>query len=174
MKFNECEGPEITADVVERTRKRMRDKKTAGIDDITTEVLKALDGTPLEIVTKLCNKIYSTGHIPDDMKNSIFVTLPKKQRAIVCTDFRTISLMSHVMKLLLRITLDRIEQKVEEEIGETQSRFRRGKGTREGIFNLRTILERYLEVQRDVYVCFIDDEKAFDRVYHDEIMKCFK
>ena len=63
---------------------------------------------------------------------------------------------------------------MEEEIGETQSGFRRGKGTREGIFNLRTILERYLEVQRDVYVCFIDYEKAFDRVYHDEIMKCFK
>ena len=78
------------------------------------------------------------------------------------------------MKLLLRIILDRIEQKVEEEIGETQSGFRRGKGTREGIFNLRTILERYLEVQRDVYVCFIDYEKAFDRVYHDEIMKCFE
>ena len=45
---------------------------------------------------------------------------------------------------------------MEEEIGETQSGFRLGKGTREGIFNLRTILERYLEVQRDVYMCFID------------------
>ena len=99
MKFNEFEGPEITADEVERARKRMRDKKTAGIDGITTEVLKALDDTSLKILTKLCNKIYSTGHIPNDMKNSIFFTLPKKQRATVCIDFRTISLMSHVTKL---------------------------------------------------------------------------
>ena len=167
MKLNKCEGPEITADEVERVRKRMRDKKTSGIDGITTEVLKALDGT-LKILTKLCNKIYSTGHIPNDMTNSIFATPPKKQRATVCTDFRTISLMSHVIKLLLRIILDCIEQKV------TQSGFKRGKGTREGIFNLRTILKRYLEIQRDVYVCFIDYQKAFDRVYDDEITKCFE
>ena len=111
MQFNECEGPEITADEVEGARKRMRDKKTADIDGITTEVLKALDDTSLKILTKLCNKIDSTGHISNDMKNSIFVTLPKKQRATVCTDFRTISLMNHVMKLLLRIILDRIKAK---------------------------------------------------------------
>ena len=42
MKFNECEGPETTADEVERGRKSMKDKKTAGIDGITAEVLKAL------------------------------------------------------------------------------------------------------------------------------------
>ena len=70
MKFNEFEGPEITADEVERARKRMRDKETAGIDGITSEVLKALDDTSLKILTKLCNKIYSTGQavwgsIPD-------------------------------------------------------------------------------------------------------------
>ena len=48
------------------------------------------------------------------------------------------------------------------------------KGTLEGIFNLRTVLERYLVVLKDVYVCFIDYEKAFDRVYHVEIMKVWK
>ena len=81
--------------------------------------------------------------------------------------------MGHVKKLLLRIISDCIEQKVVEEIRETQSGFRRGKGIREGICNLRNILVRYLEIQRDVYVCSIDYEKAFDRVYHDEIMQCF-
>ena len=50
--------------------------------------------------------------------------------------------MSHVMKLLLKIILDRIESKIEKEIGETQFGFRRGKGTQEGIFDLRTMLER--------------------------------
>ena len=50
----------------------MRDKKTASINGITTEILKALDGTSLKISTKLCSKIYSTGHIPNDTKNSIF------------------------------------------------------------------------------------------------------
>ena len=47
-----------------------------------------------------------------------------------------------------------------------------GKGTREGIFNLRMICERYSEVYRDVYACFIDYEKAFDQVNHEKIIKC--
>ena len=52
--------------------------------------------------------------------------------------------------------------------------FRKGKGTREGIYNLRTINERYLEKQKDVYICFIDYEKAFYRVNHDKLMEKWK
>ena len=55
-----------------------------------------------------------------------------------------------------------------------QSGFRPGIGTREGIFNLRTILERAIEVQQDVYICFIDYTKAFDRVNHSKLIECLK
>ena len=78
------------------------------------------------------------------------------------------------MKLLLRIILDRIDAKIESEIDDCQSGFWSGKGTREGIFNLRTIVERCMEEQKDVSVCFIDYEKAFDRVYHSKIMQCME
>ena len=71
------------------------------------------------------------------------------------------------MKVLLKIILARNEKKVEAEISENQSGFRPGKGTRKGIFNLRIIIQRYLEVQKSVFICFIDYEKAFDHVYHD-------
>ena len=152
----------------------MKDKKAAGMDGINTEIIKALDGTSLRTLTKLCNKIYSTGYIPDDMMNSVFITLPKKPKAINCTEFRTISLMSHIMKLLLRIILDRIDAKIESEIDDCQSGFRPGKGTREGIFNLRTIVERCMEEQKDVFVCFIDYEKAFDSIYNSKIMQCME
>ena len=57
------------------------------------------------------------------------------------------------------------------EIGETQSGFRTKIGTREGILNLRIILEKYLEIHKKVYLCFIDYEKAFDRVYHQKLME---
>ena len=80
--------------------------------------------------------------------------------------------MSHVLKLILRIWLGRNEMKIDQEISSNQSGFRPRMGTREGIFNLRTILERYLEFGKDVYICLIDYEKAFDRVYHEQIMKC--
>ena len=69
--------------------------------------------------------------------------------------------MSQVTKLLLKI-----------ELGDAQSGFRQGKGTREGLLNLRLICERHLEVQKDVYICFLDYEKAFDRGRHEPLMKC--
>ena len=53
-----------------------------------------------------------------------------------------------------------------------QSGFRPGTGTREGIFNLRTICERATDVQKDKYICFIDYTKAFDRVKHFKMMEC--
>jgi hypothetical protein len=166
------DGPSITQDEVSEAIKKMKDRKATGVDEIPTECLKALDTTSLKILTDLFNKIYKTGYIPNDLAQSIFITIPKKPKALECSDFRTISLMSHVMKALLKIILARNEKKVEAEISENQSGFRPGKGTREGIFNLRIIIQRYIEVQKPVYICFIDYEKAFDRVYHDRIMQC--
>ena len=80
------------------------------------------------------------------MKQSIFVTLPKKPKAQNCTEFRTVSLMSHVTKLLLKVIQQRITDKIDKEVSRLQSGFRPGTGTREGIFNLRTICERAIDV----------------------------
>ena len=80
--------------------------------------------------------------------------------------------MSQITKLLLKIVMDRMKMKVEAELDDAQSGFRQGKGTREGLLNLRLICERHLEVQKDVYICFLDYEKAFDRVRHEPLMQC--
>jgi len=148
--------------------------KAPGPDDIYAEALKALDEHNLKELTKLCNLIYDCGHWPDDLKHSTFITIPKKPKAQDCTEFRTISLMSHVTKVLLKVIQSRIRQKVEQEISEVQSGFRPGVGTREGIFNLRSICERSLEIQKDVFICFIDYSKAFDNVKHHIIIDCLK
>ena len=163
-------GPIFLKSEVENARRKMKDRKACGVDGIRTESIKALQGVSLDILTDLCNEIYQSGYLPDDLSTSVFITLPKKPKAIECTDYRTISLMSHVMKLILQIIIARVDSKIESEISDNQSGFRPGKGTREGIFNLRTIIERYLEVQKIVYICFIDYAKAFDTVYHEDIM----
>ena len=165
-------GPSISTEEVESALKSMKDGKATGIDEIPTECLKALSAESLSILTELCNKIYSSGYIPDDLLHSVFIKLPKKPNALECSEHRTIALMGHVMKLLLKIILERNEEKIEREIGDCQSGFRPKMGTREGIFNIRTVIERYLEKQRIVYICFIDYEKAFDRVFHERIMDC--
>jgi len=164
-------GPDIMEAEVRYAIKKMKKLKAPGPDNITTESLKALDEDNIKTLTAICNKIYSTGYIPSDMLDSTFITIPKKPKTMECCEHRTISLMSHVMKLILRIIIERNDGKIEQEISESQSGFRPQRGTREGIFNLRTIAERYLDVDKSVYICFIDYEKAFDRVYHTEIMK---
>ena len=82
------------------------------------------------------------------------MTIPKKPKVLKCSDIRTISLMSHVMKALLKIILAHNKKKLEAEISENQSGFQPGKGTREGIFNLRIIIQRYIEVQKPVDILF--------------------
>ena len=134
-------------------------------------MLQALDEIGIDKITELCNKIYDTGYIPDDMRKSTFIPISKKAKAVNCTDLRTISLMSQVAKTLpKKIILLCNSTVIDQEIGENQSGFRERKGTREGIYNLRTINERYLEKQKDVYICFIDYEKALDRVNHDKLI----
>ena len=167
-------GPIILKEEVKKAIDTLRPGKAPGEDEITTEMLQALDEIGIDKITELCNKIYDTGYIPDDMRKSTFIPIPKKAKAVNCTDFRTISLMSHVTKILLKIILHRNSTVIDREIGENQSGFRKGKGTREGIYNLRTINERYLEKQKDVYICFIDYEKAFDRVNHDKLIEKLK
>jgi len=81
-----------------------------------------------------------------------------------CADHRTISLISHASKILLKILTKRLEAKAEMFIGKTQFGFRRGCGTREAIGVMRTLCERSLEHDNDVYICLVDFEKAFDRV----------
>ncbi|GFS21892.1 LINE-1 reverse transcriptase [Elysia marginata] len=65
----------------------------------------------------------------------------------------------------------RIRRKIKPEIADEQYGFVEGKETTNAIYTLRTLIQRAIEVQKDVYLCFIDYTKAFDRVRHDEIMK---
>ena len=167
-------GPSITSAEVKHDIKKLKNNKATGTDLIAAEMLKALDDGPIEKLTQLCNEIYNTGYWPKDLKESIFIPIPKKPKATRCQEYRTISIMSQVTKLLLKIVMDRMKMKVEAELDDAQSGFCQGKGTREGLLNLRLICERHLEVQKDVYICFLDSEKAFDRVRHEPLIQCLR
>ena len=157
----EIEGEEILISEVEKAIRDLKTGKACGKDGITTEMIKALDESGIKAITDLCNKIWcNTGVIPSNLNDSIFVRLPKKAKAMDCNEYRTLSLISHVLKVLLRVILLQNRSMIEKEISETQSGFISGKGTREGIFNMRMICERYLDVNKKVFACFIDYEKA--------------
>ena len=154
--------------------KEMRNNKAAGLDGIQAEMLKALDDYGIAQLTQLLNSIYETGHLPPGLLESVFITLPKKPKVMECGDFRTISLMSHIVKILLKIILKRNQVLLSENSGETQFGFKSGFGTCDATFTMRIITEKCLEKGRDLYVCFIDYAKAFDRVQHQKVFECLR
>ncbi|WP_419587778.1 RNA-directed DNA polymerase, partial [Thiolapillus sp.] len=83
-----------------------------------------------------------------------------------CQNFRTISLISHPSKVMLKIILNRLKPQVEKIIAEEQAGFRAGRSTTEQIFNPRILCEKYLQHQQELYHVFIDFKKAFDKVWH--------
>ena len=82
--------------------------------------------------------------------------------------------MPHTLKIFLKVIQARIGSKIDEEVGPTQFGFRPGSGTREGIFCYNILAQKHLEVDKDMYTCFIDYSKAFDRVHHDQLIQCLE
>ena len=87
----------------------------------------------------------------------------------LCQNYRTISLISHPSKVMLKIILNRLQPQAEEINAEEQACFSAGRSTTEQIFNLRIICEKYLQHQQNLYYVFIDFKKAFDRVWHEAL-----
>ena len=169
------EGLDITREEVHYAVSLSKNRKAPGPDGIYSEVIKILKNEEsLNVIVKLFNMVYRSGVIPSDWLQSTFVTLPKKSSAKRCSDYRLISLMSHFLKIFLKIIHRRIYAKCESFMGESQFGFRNGFGTREALFSIQVLVQRCRDVCVPVYACFIDYEKAFDRVQHEKLMKILK
>ena len=113
---NRGDMPDIAADVespitrreVEHALRGMPENKSPGPDGITTEMLVAAGEVGILELTELSNTIHNQGSFPSELIKSIFITLPKVNETIKCEKHQTISLMSHVTKLVLRIVINRI------------------------------------------------------------------
>src|SRR5437867_2267338 len=103
----------------------------------------------VQIMTRLINKIYKSGFIPEDFRKSILVPIPKVSKAQECTDFRTIALISHASKVLLHVIKRRIAPIIKRQLGDSQMGFRKVKGTRDSIFQLRMISERITQMNKE-------------------------
>ena len=123
----------------------------------------------IEILTSICNKIWKTGEWPTTWTQSLVITLPKIGNLHLCQTYRTISLISHPSKVMLKSILNRLQPQAEEIIAEEQAGFRAGRSTTEQIFNLRIPCEKYLQHQQNLYHVFKDFKNAFDRVWHEAL-----
>ena len=103
------------------------------------------------------------------LKNSVFIPIPKKGNAKECSNYRTIALISHGSKVMLKILQARPQQYMSHELPDVQAGFRKGRGTRDQIANISWIIEKARAFKKYVYFCFIDYAKAFDSVDHNKL-----
>ena len=99
-----------------------------------------------------------------------FHTTAQKAGTVQCDEFRTISLMSHLTTILLKIVSQRMKSKILQEIDVCQYGFRADCGTRNAVVNLKVLSQRSIQMQTDIYLCFVDYTKAFDRLVDNELM----
>ena len=113
----------------------------------------------------------SSGHTE---KRSVIIPIPKKGNAKERSNYCAIALISHASKVVLKILQARLQQYVNCELLSVQAGFRKGRGTRDQIANIRWIMGKAREFLKNIYFCFIDYAKAFDCVDHNKLWKILK
>ena len=148
--------------------------KATGGDRIPVELFQILKDDAVEVLSSICQQIWKTQQWPQYWKKLVFIPIPKKGNAKECSDYRTISLISHSSKIMLKILQARLQQYVNCELPDVQAGFRKGRGTRDQIANICWIIAKAREFQKNIYFCFIDYANAFDCVEHRKLWKILK
>ena len=98
-----------------------------------------------------------------------FHSNPEERQCQKCSNYHTIALVSHASKVMLKILQASLRQYVNRELTDVQAGFRKDRGTRNQIANIRWIIKKARNFQKNIYFCFIDYTKSFDCVDHNKL-----
>jgi sorting nexin-29 len=139
--------------------------------DITAELIKNASCELKERLHILICKIWRDGKMPDDWKVGLIVPLFKKGDKMRCNNYRGITLLNVPYKILSSIILERLREYSEEILAECQCGFRPRRRTKDQIFVVRQILEKFYAHDIDLHLLFIDFNKAFDSVNQKKLLE---
>ena len=122
----------------------------------------------------ICQQIWNTQQWPQDWKRSVFIPIQKTGNAKECSNYCTISFISHAKKVMIKTLQAMLQQFVNWEFPDVQVGFRKGRGTRDEIANICWIIEKAREFYICIYFCFNDYTKVFDHVDHNKLWKILK
>ena len=154
--------PDILECEVKWALESITTNKASGGDGIPVELFEVLKDVAMKVLRSICQQIWKIQQWPQDWKRSVFIPISKKCNAKECSNYQTIALISHASKVMLKILQARLQQYANCEFPDVQAGFRKGRGTRGQIANIRWIMEKAREFQENIYFCFIDYAKAFD------------
>ena len=117
------------------------------------------------------NSAVATGLEKVSFHSKRFLRFPKKHNPIECSNYQTITLISHTSKVMLTILQARLQQYMICELPYVQAGFRKGRATRDHIANIHLIIKKAREFQKNIFFYFIDYAKAFDCVDYNKLWK---
>ena len=128
----------------------------------------------MKVLHSICQQIWKALQWPQEWQRSVFSSIPKKGNAKGCSSYHIIALISHASKVVLKILQVRLQQYVNHELPDVQTGFRKGRGTRDKIANIRWIVEKARAFQKYIYFCFIDYVEVFEFVDQNKLWKILK
>ena len=128
--------------------------KASGGVGIPVELFQILKDDAVKVLHSICRQIWETQEWPQDWKRSVFIPIPKKGNAKECSNYHTIAHISHTSKVMLKILQTRLQQYMNHELPEVQVGIRKDRGTRDQIAHICWIIEKAIEFQRNIYLCF--------------------
>ena len=108
----------------------------------------------MKMLHSICQQIWNTQQWPQDWKRSVFIPIPKKGNAKECSNYCTVAHISHASKVMLKILQARLQQYVNRELPDIQARFRKGRGTRDQIANIRWIMEKARVPEKHLFLLY--------------------
>ena len=120
------------------------------------QISQECESAALNMPANLKNSAVATG-----LEKVSFHSNPKEKQCQRISNYCIIALMSHTSKVMLKIHQARLQQYMDDELPDVQAGFRQGRGTRDQIPNIRWIIKKAREFQKNIYFCFIDYAKAF-------------
>ena len=124
--------------------------KASGGVGIPVDLFQILKHNSVKVLYSICQQIWKTQQWPEDWKRTVFIPIPKKGNAKECSNYCTIVLILHASKVMLKILKARLQQYVNRELPNVQADFRKGRGTRDLIANIRWIIKKAREFQKHI------------------------
>ena len=166
--------PDILECEVKWALESITTNKASGGDEIAVELFQILKDDAVKVLHSICQQFWKTHQWPQDRKRSVFTPITKKSNGKEYSNYHTIALILHVSKVILKMLQARLQQYVNRELLDVQTGFRKGRGISDQIANIRWIIEKAREFQKNTYFCFIDYAKAYHCVDLNKLWKILK
>ena len=146
--------PDILECEVKWALESITTNKASRGDGIPVELFQILKANAMKVLHSICQQIWKTQQWPQDWKWSVFIPIPKKGNTKECSNYHAIALISHASKVMLKILQPRLQQYVNRELPDVQAGFRKGRGTRDQIANIRWIMEKARVPEKHLFLLY--------------------